>query len=200
MFDGQNLYNKDTAYANPWNLQKVMDKLPMKYQAIIVGIDNGESDRIKEYIPKDYRKLRGEGDTFIDFIANELKPKVDAHLRTLTDKENTMIVGSSMGGLLSYYAGTRWGHVFGKIGVMSPAFWIYPSIHHFKTSIFSKFYIIGSKTESRAMANTLENTYWSMQKAGYSNSQFRIVIKDRGTHSESMWGREFGPMLRWLIG
>jgi len=57
-----------------------------------------------------------------------LKPYIDKNYRTLADKQNTFIAGSSMGGLISMYAVLKYPKVFGGAGVFSPAFWIGPKI------------------------------------------------------------------------
>ncbi len=201
MLDGQNLFDFKTSYARPWLLQKEMDKLPYKHQCIIVGIDNGGHFRGLEYLPPHQHKLfhHGEGDKFIEFITKELKPKVDQHLRTLSDRENTIIAGSSMGGLLSFFAATRYCETFGKAGVFSPAFWLYPAVLQIQMNIISKIYVMGSKTESKGMTKTLQNTYNVLKEAGYPDHKIRILLKDRGKHDELFWGRQFGPMLQWLL-
>jgi len=43
--------------------------------------------------------------------------------RTLSDRSNTGIMGSSMGGLISFYAGLKYANIYSKIGAMSPSFW-----------------------------------------------------------------------------
>ncbi len=201
MLDGQNLFDQSQSFGRPWYIQETMDQLPYKDQCIIVGIDHGGKWRGAEYLPHHHHKLfhHGEGDLFLDFIEKDLKPKVDIHLRTMSDPKNTMISGSSMGGLLAFYAATRRGGIFGKAGVFSPAFWLYPSIKQIKTTSFSKIYVMGSKTESRGMEKTLQNTYWALKNAGYPEDKYRVVIKDRGKHNEILWGGQFSKMIQWLI-
>jgi len=199
LFDGQNLFDNNAAYFKPWDLQTQMDKLPLKDQIILVGIDNGGHHRNSEYLPKHYNRQKGEGEILADFIIHELKPKVDHHLRTLGDKENTMICGSSMGGLLAFYIFTNYNNVFGKAGILSPSFWAYPMIYSFKPTHYGKIYVSGSQTESRSMSKTLENTYHALKKAGYADAQIRIVVKSRGKHSELLWRSQFNTMLKWLL-
>jgi predicted alpha/beta superfamily hydrolase len=201
MLDGQNLFSTKTAFGRPWHIQKTMDNLPLKFQCIVVGIDNGGTLRSSEYLPHHHHKHmhHGEGGVFLDFIAHELKPKVDQHLRTLTERDHTMIAGSSLGGLLSFYAATRKCDIFGKAGVFSPSFWLYPQIFHWNQRCLSKIYVSGSKTESRGMARSLEKTYHELKNAGFPDDKIRVVIKDRGKHNEVLWGQQFGPMLRWLM-
>jgi alpha-glucosidase len=201
MMDGQNLFDEETAFDQPWLVHGHMDRLAYKNQCIVVGIDNGGLFRGSEYLPNHHHKLfrHGEGDQFIQFIAKDLKPKVDQHLRTLPEREHTMIAGSSMGGLISFYAATRYAETFGKAGVFSPAFWLYPSILHLKPKVFSKIYVMASKTESKGMSKTIRKTYDALKNAGYPDEIIRVIIKDKGKHNEVFWGKQFGPMLEWLI-
>lgn len=202
MLDGQNLFDASTSYAAPWGLKERMDRVPLSDQCILVGIDNGEGFRGSEYLPNHRHKMfrHGEGDLFLKFIAEELIPKVNQYLRTLTDRDNTMICGSSMGGLLSFYAATRMSEVFGKAGVFSPAFWLYPQVLNLPDKLtHSRIYVMGSVNESRGMRHTLEKTYHVLKSYGYSDDMIRVEIRERGKHNEILWGREFTPMIKWLM-
>ncbi len=92
----------------------------------------------------------GEGDQYVDFIVKTLKPFIDKKYRTLSSKENTIIAGSSMGGLISYYAMLKAPGIFGNAGVFSPAFWTAPAIKTLTDSLASKlngkfFFYMGEK-------------------------------------------------------
>src|SRR5678815_2349906 len=65
----------------------------------------------------------GDGDKYLRMLVEELKPQVDAMLRTLPDREHTGILGSSLGGLISAYAGCTQAGTFGLVGAMSPSTW-----------------------------------------------------------------------------
>lgn len=65
----------------------------------------------------------GEGEAYLDFLVETLKPEIDSRYRTLPDRANTAIGGSKMGGLLSVYAGLSRPDVFSKVMAMSPAVW-----------------------------------------------------------------------------
>ena len=65
----------------------------------------------------------GEGEAFLDFITQTLKPTIDKRYRTLTNAENTSIGGYKMGGLLSVYAGLTRSDIFSNVMAMSPAVW-----------------------------------------------------------------------------
>ena len=90
-----------------------------------------EKKRLDEYSPwKNSKYGGGEGGAYIDFLVQTLKPYIDKNYRTLSDQQNTAIIGSSMGGLISFYATLKYPTIFGKSGVYSPSFW-------FSNQIFS---------------------------------------------------------------
>ena len=134
MHDGQNLFDSSTSNYGEWNVDETLDKLVKEknLKLIVVGIDNGGSKRLDEYSPWINEKYGGgKGDLYLDFIIETLKPYIDSNYKTLKDKNNTAIIGSSMGGLISHYAGLKYPKIFGKIGVFSPAFWFSPEVNEF---------------------------------------------------------------------
>ena len=203
MQDGQNLFDPATAAFGDWKIPAAMDKQPLKRQAIIVGIDNGGVDRIHEYAPYKRGKNGGQGDAYVRFIIETLKPFIDNEYRTLSQRETTGIAGSSMGGLISLYAGLKYGGVFGKTGVLSPSIWFNPKVIELGNDAppqnRSQIYVCASKTEMRGMEQTLQNVYWAFKNAGYSDEQIRVVVQERGKHNEAFWSREFKPMFEWLF-
>ncbi len=201
MHDGQNLFDPATAFASDWKIPHTLIKQPLKRQAIIVGIYNGQMSRMNEYAPYKKGKNGGEGDSYIRFIIDTLKPFIDKEYRTLPQQETTGIAGSSMGGLISLYAGLKYGDVFGKVGVLSPSIWFNPQVVDLihQTPIKSQFYVAGSKTEMRSMEAILQKTYWAFKNAGFSDDLVRVIVRDRGKHNEIMWSSEFKKMYEWFF-
>ncbi len=119
MHDGQNLFDPYTSTFNTdWQLDETADSLirqKLIEDIIIVGIYN-TVDRRSEYSEND------TGYAYINFIINYLKPFVDKNYRTLTQRENTAVGGSSMGGLISFIITWEFSDVFSKAICMSPAF------------------------------------------------------------------------------
>jgi predicted alpha/beta superfamily hydrolase len=92
-------------------------------EAIIVGVYN-TAERMSEYTPfPDPKHKGGNGENYARFIVEELKPLIDKKFRTLKDRENTFIGGSSLGGLISLYIGVSRPEVFSGIIAMSPSIW-----------------------------------------------------------------------------
>lgn len=131
MHDGNNLFDRDqprAPTAGPWDVDGVMEQQLAGGHVrpgIIVGVPNSDA-RLEEYthVPDDVGggPVGGEADGYLDMLVNEVKPWVDARYRTLSDKASTGVLGSSLGGLVSFYAGLRYPQVFGFVGGMSSTF------------------------------------------------------------------------------
>jgi predicted alpha/beta superfamily hydrolase len=128
MHDGQNLFDAATAsYGVEWGVDETVNSLIGSGQmdeVIVVGIDHTGSNRIYEYTPCCDSTYGGGGaDLYERFILESVKPFVDANLRTLPGKANTALMGSSLGGLVSFYIGRRHPEVFSKVAGLSSSFW-----------------------------------------------------------------------------
>ncbi|MCC6725997.1 MAG: alpha/beta hydrolase [Saprospiraceae bacterium] len=202
--DGQNLFQAETAFGGRhWKIAESMARMPKQLQAIFVAIDNAGANRIYEYAPYKRGKQGGGGLEFAQFLIKELKPQVDSSYRTLPGPDTTAIVGSSMGGLLSLWAGLRFGEVFGRVGVLSPSLWFNPQVFQLAEHDVgekSKIYIAGSSKESSRMASGLVRLYEALERGGFTEEQVRVIIRDRGRHNEAFWSREFPKMHKWLFG
>jgi len=124
--DGQNLSDPSIAFlGNTWQLEESLTQLQSRgIRPIIVGVHNMGERRINEYTPfRDPRHGGGSGDRYLRFLINTVKPRIDAKYRTRSDRENTVIGGSSMGGLISLYAVVQKPSPFGHAIVMSPSIW-----------------------------------------------------------------------------
>ena len=137
MMDNQNLFIDENSYSgHAWRIDKVADSLVAAGQiqeCIIVGINHANEKRFLEYMPQkpveslsavgkkqiDQSEVSVYSDTFLKFLVQELKPHIDTNFRTLDDRANTFIGGSSMGGLISMYAQCEYPTIFGGAICMS---------------------------------------------------------------------------------
>jgi predicted alpha/beta superfamily hydrolase len=120
MHDGQNILDPKTAFVGKdWRVDETVMKLIRQKkikEIIVVGIYNSP-DRLDEY------SWSEKGQNYLKFIKTELKPFIDSVYNTLSDKDNTAIMGSSMGGLISFYAGWHYPDVFSMAGCLSSSFY-----------------------------------------------------------------------------
>jgi len=131
MHDGQNTFDGRRAYAGVgWMVHETHDELVkrgMIRELIIVGIDNIGHDRLSEYshFNGKYKRerIKARGRLYEDFLIEELKPFIDKNFRALTGPEDTGLMGSSMGGLVTFNIGFRHPDLFGRLGIISPSFW-----------------------------------------------------------------------------
>jgi enterochelin esterase-like enzyme len=137
MHDGQNLFDKATAgYGKEWEIDEHLDRLIAAKKVrptIVVGVWS-TNKRLQEYVPSkafatlplDYRgKVKalygGDplSDGYLKFLVSELRPMIDRRFNVKTDRPNTIIMGSSMGALISLYAIDEYPDVFGAAGMVS---------------------------------------------------------------------------------
>lgn len=206
MHDGQNLFDAATSYAGEWGLDEAMDSV--NNQWIIVAIDNGTVLRMNEYNPNDHERFgKGEGKAYLDFIVNTLKPAIDKKYRTRKSRNHTAIAGSSMGALISYYAGIWYPGTFGKVGVFSPSFWIAPQIEEHtreavKRNTHSRqdYFFYGGKQEGKEMVPDMERVHAMLQQLVHpqKKNSFPIIVNENGKHNEAAWRNQLPTFIDWL--
>ncbi|HVH45461.1 MAG TPA: alpha/beta hydrolase-fold protein [Labilithrix sp.] len=129
MHDGQYLFTGSTLASKTECLlvEKTLDEgieAGTIAETIIVGIDSSPLTRMTELTPtKDGIQGGGGGPDYVKMMADELKPRVDAELRTLPDRDHTFTMGQSLGGLASAFASIARPEVFGGFASQSPSYW-----------------------------------------------------------------------------
>ena len=204
MHDGQNLFDRALSFAGEWQVDEAMSVISKdNLDCIVVGIDNGGTDRIDEYTPyKNPKYNGGKGEDYTEFLVKTLKPFIDQHFRTLPEPEHTGIAGSSLGGLISFYSAIKYPNIFGKVGVFSPSFWYSDSliadVKAYVANPNQKFYFVAGQNEDEDMVPDIEKYINLLNNAGVTNSQIYKLIKQDGQHSEWFWAREFPAAFNWL--
>jgi predicted alpha/beta superfamily hydrolase len=177
-------------------------------EAIVIGVAN-TANRIYEYTPTTDPSTPGGGgaDLYLTMLVTELKPAIDAQLRTRPDVASTALAGSSLGGLVTAYAGLKYPNVFGRLGELSPSTW-------WNTNVIvgdvqgtlaapnrpAIVYVdSGSGTaDDEADTDTLAQAYLAL---GYvDGSNFRHVIQSNAAHNETYWAERFPGALQLMLG
>ena len=203
MHDGQNLFDDATAHAGEWGVDEAMDTLgPQVREMIVVGIDNGGATRLNEYSPYNMERFgKGEGDQYVDFLVKTLRPYINKHYRTKKCGKHTYTAGSSMGGLISFYAILKYPKKFGGAGVFSPAFWVTPQL--FKAipgaakKVKGKVYFYAGLQESESMVPDMLAVFELMRR--HSKADMTTVIRTEGKHNEARWRAEYPLFYKWLF-
>jgi enterochelin esterase-like enzyme len=124
--DGQSLWSSSGDPFGVWNLDAELDRLydlGAIEEIIVVGIDTSEdrTERLSPMVDKEYGG--GQAGAHLAAIVDHLIPHINASYRTRPAREHTGVLGSSMGGLFSFYAAWTRPDVFGKAACLSSSFW-----------------------------------------------------------------------------
>jgi predicted alpha/beta superfamily hydrolase len=209
MHDGQNLFTAATSsFGVEWQVDETSEAMIYQGQmqeAIIVGMDNTGGARISEYTPTvDSTYGGGNGDAYLDFIENELMPYIESSYRAKTGAENTLMMGSSLGGLISFYAGWTRSETYGRGAGMSSSFWWDNEEMAAVVAAYNgplkpvDFYIdIGANEGSVAATNNMANTLLSQGYVQGANMYY--YYDSNGSHTESSWRNRLTIPLQYLL-
>nr|WP_321223247.1 alpha/beta hydrolase-fold protein [uncultured Psychroserpens sp.] len=203
MFDAQNLFDAETSYVGEWKVDEYLDSLTNK-EVIVIGIEHGNEKRLDELTPYPHEKHGGgQGDVFMQFIINTVKPHVDLNYRTQVDAEHTTIFGASLGGLMAFYATIKYPDTFSKAGVFSPSFWISNKIFELTSSSeipkTSKFFFLVGNKEGGTMVPDQEKMVKLLLSKGVSKDNIEHIIIEGGQHNEKLWSENFPKAFDWLL-
>ena len=210
MFDGHNVFfDCDATFGKSWGMNKYMEE--SKKQLIIVAVEcnHDGNRRLVEYSPMNYEnssmgKIKGKGNVYMHWLIYTLKPYIDKTYRTLPDRCNTIIAGSSMGGLMALYAVCTYNHIFQRAACLAPSIWVSPgrvlemvARAHIRrdTCIYMDY---GSEEMLNHAANAealISTSHLLLTKR--VNLAFRIV--PGGDHSEASWERQI-PIFMDCLG
>lgn len=220
MTDGQNLFEDNRDGYGGWQVINGVESMMANggRGVILVGIDNSKK-RDNELTPNlgevskqasgygDYHN--GSGEAFSNFVVDKVMPYVQKNFNSSTEACDNFVVGSSSGGLESFYIGMENKDKFSGIGALSPAFVIfespvwneYLSKYNFSEKDMPKLYLFNGKGD--ALENSLypsaSQMYNRLLEAGYSKEKITFVIEDNFAHNENYWRVIFPEVISWLM-
>ena len=207
MHDGQNLFDAATsAFGVEWQVDENIDSGVAGGridEVIVVGIYN-TANRIWEYTPCCDATYGGGGaDVYERFLIDTVKPFVDRSFRTLPGKDTTAIMGSSLGGLVSFYVARRNPGVFGKAGCMSSLFWwneqaLTVTVEQSTVHVPVKLYLdAGTSNDGLAETTRMDS---ALLGDGYVQGQdLDFFVAQGGSHNEASWAARVALPLQWLF-
>jgi enterochelin esterase-like enzyme len=200
--DGQNIFAPNSVNGGEWRMDEVSDSLMCAHKTsefIIVGIDNTK-DRWVEY------SGTPEGMAYINFIIHNLKPFIDAHFRTKPDRANTAAIGSSMGGLISFYMVWLHPEIFSKAACLSSGF-DYDDGHIVDTVAISTKKIPGTRLYLDCGDQGLDkyflpdnNRMNALLEKKHAEVKLMYKIYKGATHNEYAWAKRLAVPLTFLFG
>lgn len=210
MFDGHNVFfDEDATYGKSWGMARYMDESKKDLIIVAVECNHQGNSRLQEYSPINFEnatlgKIKAKGSVYMNWMINTLKPYIDATYRTLPDRKNTIIAGSSMGGLMALYGATVYNHIFQRAACLSPSLWVSSgkilemvARAHVRrdTCIYMDY---GSEEMFNHAANAealISTSHLLLTKR--VNLAFRIV--PGGTHCEASWEKQI-PIFMDCLG
>ena len=240
MHDGQMLFDSTSTWnKQEWKVDEIVSDLLQKEKiknTIVVAIWNHSDIRHTDYYPQkpfdllpqkfkdsifetatkqfgtDFKGL--QSDNYLKFIVEEVKPVIDANFSVATNAENTVVAGSSMGGLISMYALCEYPDVFGAAACLS-THWIgfMPQENSpVPASFFS--YLeqnLPSATNHKIYfdygTGTLDQYYLPFQHRvdevlkikGYTNTNSKNLKFEGHNHSENSWNQRLQIPIEFLL-
>ncbi len=201
MFDGQNiLFDEEASFGKSWGMGAYLEEADPPLITVTISSNPRGNLRLEEYSPFDvdndeYDHFHGLGAATIRYLVRSLKPRIDDAFRTLPDRYNTFICGSSMGGLISLYAGTHYSHVFGRACCLSPSLWMNPSaslnmIRHARISQDTVIYLDYGTEELDNHKDTRRLLPEAVRLLLRHNVAVTFRIIPGGSHCESSWEQQ----------
>ena len=232
MHDGQMLYDAAHTWTKQsWRMAETLTELIRSGKippTIVVGIWNNGLKRHSEFFPEKalpfvpdeprekFIRLalagKPQADNYLRFIVQELKPAIDARYSTLPDRQHTIIMGSSMGGIISLYAICEYPETFGAAGCLSThwegsfernavfplAVFDYLRGHLPDPASHRIYFDHGTATldalygEAQAFADIM------LRDRGYTDKNFMTRVFPGEGHTEDAWARRVGIPLGFL--
>src|SRR5690554_3425713 len=205
MHDGQNLFEEETSFAGHWKIKESIDLLIDKFKIpgfIVVGIDNS-SNRMNEYTPNWSDSNDALGLNYAKFIAEELMPYINSNYSTNKDFKDTLIMGSSMGGLISFYTALLYPNLFGMAACLSTSFQINSIearnefIESLKIDNNYPVIYLDAGTEEHSM-NYISDVKDALIKNGYNKNKIYTHIELNHAHNEEAWQKRFPKIIKLL--
>lgn len=210
------IYNRQTRFVDylPANyvetMQNHLDRLRPS-----IGTSNSEAyndyfeKNVKPFIDSDNpsQEMVCHSKAYIDFLTNTLKPFIDSTFNVLPDRDNTYVMGSSMGALVSVYAVQYRPDVFGTgAGLSYPAtleFWDVQKetwMSYATSPNVSRLYLDnGTGMMDSAFIPHFIEIEPIMRQNGWDEQHFCVKIFPDADHTESAWERRLHVPLMWML-
>ncbi|MBR5521596.1 MAG: alpha/beta hydrolase [Oscillospiraceae bacterium] len=211
MFDGHNVFfDSHATYGKSWGMLEYLQEnnVPLIVAAVECNHspDNG---RLSEYSPFDFQdsrfgSVKGRGRKTMEWYVKQFKPFIDRNFPTMPEREYTFISGSSMGGLMTIYAMTKYNHIFSRGAALSPSLWfnndkLERMIRRAEFAPDTVLYMDYGSEEMGRRPDMIKG----YNKIHNALSEGGVMVTSRiipgGTHSEASWEKQLPFFLHTLF-
>ena len=211
MFDGHNLfYDKDATYGKSWGLAEYMEETRTQMIIAAVECNHGPNHaRLSEYSPytfdnPQFGHVVGKGKATMEWLVNVFKPDIDQRFPTLADRSHTFVAGSSMGGLMSLYAVTKYNHIFSRAAALSPSLWVAPRKLHWllRNADIGRDTVVYMDYGSKELGgNNQRIALYNRTAKLLVERQIRLTsrIVPNGSHNEASWQKQIPFFMNTLL-
>ncbi len=206
LFDGQNVFDDAPAFAGGWHLHAAVERLARTGRTVpvVIAIDHSGAGRIHELSPFEIHDKPGQAPLLLDWITGTLMPALTAELNLIPGPLGSLIGGSSMGGLCSFWSHFHYPHAFGGALAMSPSFWvadraIFEDMAGQPTPAVTRIYLDAGGREDRGRLVPMVTTMAThLARRGYDGDRLMWRPDAKGRHDEVSWRRRLPKALRFL--
>jgi predicted alpha/beta superfamily hydrolase len=216
--DGQNLFDPSRAFAGrTWGAAETAGRLVRQGRIpplLVVGIDHGEADRAREYLPvEDDRNPAAReplGRSYAEFVTREVIPFVHRTFPAARGASNTGFGGSSYGAVAALYTAIATPGTFGRLLIESPSLYVggeyvlrrARSVERWPSRIYLG---VGTKETGRAEIDreTVANVRKLealLRRRRLGDGRLLTVVQEGATHSEDAWAERLPRALEFLYG
>jgi enterochelin esterase-like enzyme len=234
MHDGQALFSGQWSVSHQsWRVADTVAALIEQGSLddiIVVGIWNNGKYRSSEYFPQKALQYlpkaartafvdnvlsgRPRADQYLRFIVEELKPAIDRKFATRPGRDDTVIMGSSMGAIISLYAITEYPQVFGAAGCLS-THWLGAFDNNARVPLATFDYLRNRIPDPSTHRIYMDHgtlgldAYYAvhqqffdlmMRDKGYTDRNYASRVFPGADHDEAAWADRLGIPLAFLAG
>lgn len=210
--DGDNIWDTPDYHFGGWRIETAMLELLKSNEIppmIFVGIANSD-DRWEEYTGFEKfgshlmtRQSLAIRSAYGHFIANEIKPWFDSHFRTLSDRLNTSIIGSSFGAAAAHFILDSYPQLFSvSIGISGSGFFPDQALRNVKPGSQLKIYLdSGTEGGDAGLVALNRDLAKNLLDRGFKDDRevFLRIIQD-SEHQEPFWAERISDIFRLIWG
>ena len=233
LFDSTTTWNKQEWKVDEWASKLMDDKITKDF--IVVGIHNIKELRWFDLFPQkafynldkdiDVTMLHDgyegfdasllNGDNYLKFLVEELKPFIDSKYSVYTNRENTFVAGSSMGGLMSMYVICEYPNIFSGAACLSThwegaapiennplpeAIFKYMEANLPSAENHKLYFDYGTETLDAHYPKHAPKVNEILASKGYDKTNSKNLMFEGANHSENAWNQRLYIPLTFLLG